>query len=328
MWKEQVLKKLDLLQQRIGNTSILPLNHESLDLFVKIENNNFMGSVKARAAYTIIRNAIESDIVNEDTELIEASSGNFAVSCAAICRMIGAKFIAVIDPLINRSYEKLIEFFAHDVIKVQKKDRNGGFLLTKLEAVQNYCDSNPRGFWLNQYENDNNFNAHYFGTAEEIIREFPTLDYAFIAVATGGTISGISCRLKEYYPNIKIIAIDAEGSVIFGGPPKPRYIPGMGSGIKPPLVHRADINEVVRVAEKDTVAACHELFTQYGLFLGGSSGTVYHGVKTYFEGRTFARKPKVLFLSPDGGHGYVDNIFDREWLAWFHNQEAQIPVAI
>ncbi len=328
MWKEQVLGKMDLLQERIGNTQILPLDHETVDLFVKIENQNFMGSVKARAAYTIIRNAVENDLIQQETCVIEASSGNFAVSCAAICKMIGAKFVAVIDPLINRSYEKLIEFFSHDVIKVRQKDVNQGYLLTKLEAVRDYCEHNPNGYWLYQYENDNNFNAHYFGTAEEIIDKFPVLDYAFIAVATGGTISGISCRLKEYYPNIKIIAVDAEGSVIFGGRPKPRYIPGMGSGIKPPLVHRADINEVIRVAEKDTITACHDLFFNHGLFLGGSSGTVYHGVKTYFHDRVFAGRPKVLFLSPDGGHGYVDNIFDREWVTWFANKEKQVSVAM
>lgn len=328
MWKERVLQKLDCLQKRIGHTQILPLEHEIVDLYVKIENQNFMGSVKARAAFTIIRNAVENDLIQENTQVIEASSGNFAVSCAAICKMIGAKFIAVIDPLINRSYEKLIEFFAHDVIKVHKKDGNQGYLLTKLEMVRTFCEKNPQGYWLNQYENENNFNAHYFGTAEEIIKDFPSLDYAFIAVATGGTISGISCRLKEYYPNIKIIAVDAVGSVIFGGRPRPRYIPGMGSGIKPPLINRADINDVIRVAEADTIAACHELFLNYGLFLGGSSGTVYHGVKAYFQDRIFAHKPKVLFLSPDGGNGYVDNIFDRDWITWFANKEEDIPLAI
>lgn len=327
MWKEQALKKLDLLKERIGNTQIVPLDHELIDLYVKIEKSNFMGSIKARAAYTIIRNAVENDLINQDTCAIEASSGNFAVASAAICKMIGAKFISVIDPLINRSYEKLIRFFSHDVIKVREKDENQGYLLTKLQAVHDYCDTNPCGFWLNQYDNDQNFKAHYSGTAEEIIREFPTLDYAFIAVATGGTISGISCRLKEHYPDIKIIAVDAEGSVIFGGRPKPRYIPGMGSGIEPPLVKRAVINDVIRVAERDTIAACHELFQLHGLFLGGSTGTVYHGVKTYFQDCVLAKRPKVLFLNPDGGHGYVDNIYDREWLQWFDNQHLPLAIA-
>jgi len=319
-WKKRILQKLDLLEQRIGNSPVVPIVHPKIHLLAKIETGNLMGSVKDRAAYRIIRDAIENDLIHEDSEIIEASSGNFAVSCSAISAMLQLKFIAVIDPYINRSYEKLIEFFSHKVIKVDQKDKNQGYLLTKLEKVEQICRGNAKVFWLNQYGNPSNYEAHYYGTAAEICRQVKTLDFVFVAVATGGTIAGISCRLKETFPNVKIIAVDAEGSVIFGGPPKPRFIPGMGSGMVPPLVSQAKIDEFIRVKESDTVRACHELFFEHGLFLGGSTGTVYHGIKRYFEDKTFATPPTVLFLCPDRGHGYIDNVYDHEWLSWFSSK--------
>jgi len=314
MNKQELLSKLDLIAKRIGNTPIVSLEHPSVNLFAKIESTNLMGSIKDRAAYNIIRGAVERDEINIETSVIEASSGNFAVSCSVICAILGLRFVAVIDPGINKVYEKLISHFAHDIIRVTKRDRNKGFLLTKLDAVHQFCELNENTFWTNQYSNPDNFSAHYNGTAVEICHHFDSLDYVFISVATGGTLAGISCRLKETYPRIKVVAVDIEGSVIFGGAPKPRYIPGMGSGIVPPLVNRAKIDEVVTITENETALACRELVLDHALFLGGSTGTCYHAVNKYFAGKQFAERPNVIFLNPDRGHAYVNNVYDDAWL--------------
>src|SRR5439155_5057997 len=150
-------------------------------------------------------------------------------------------------------------------------------------------------------------------TAGEICAEFDSLDYAFIGVSTAGTISGVSRRLKEQYPNIRIIAVDAEGSAIFGATPHKRHIPGIGSSIVPPLLRYAKIDDVVWVPERETVQACRELLMTHGLFVGGSSGSAFAAVKRYAAKMPAYQHPTVLFLCADRGTPYLDTVFDPNW---------------
>src|SRR5213076_2126905 len=157
--------------------------------------------------------------------------------------------------------------------------------------------------------------AHYQLTAGDICAEFDSLDYVFIGVSTGGTITGLSRRLKERYRKVRIIAVDTEGSVIFGDAPRKRHIPGVGSSIVPPLVSEALIDDVVLIPERETVAACRELLVTHGLFAGGSSGTAFAAVKRYAATMTRDRRspPRVLFLCADRGTPYLDTVFDPAW---------------
>src|SRR2546428_3718430 len=98
--------------------------------------------------------------------------------------------------------------------------------------------------------------SHYETTAAETCADFESLDYVFIGVSTAGTIAGVSRRLKEHYPDIRVVAVDTEGSAIFGGAPRKRHIPGIGSSIVPPLLSHARIDDVVWVPERETAAAC------------------------------------------------------------------------
>jgi len=111
--------------------------------------------------------------------------------------------------------------------------------------VKELCATIPNAYWTNQYGNLDAVEAHYELTAAEICADFDSLDYVFIGVSTAGTIAGVSRRLKEHYPNIRVIAVDAEGSAIFGGTPRKRHIPGIGSSIVPQLLSRAKIDDIV-----------------------------------------------------------------------------------
>jgi cysteine synthase A len=170
-------------------------------------------------------------------------------------------------------------------------------------------------YWPNQYENLDAMGAHYHLTGAEVQQALPNLDYAFIGVSSAGTLAGVSRRLKEHNPAIRIIAVDAEGSVIFGQTPKKRSIPGLGSSIAPPLVKEALIDEVVIVNETDTVAACHHLLKRHGLFVGGSTGSVYSAIQRYFANQALRKPPRVLFFCCDRGTAYLHNIFSAELLS-------------
>src|SRR6266513_319281 len=248
--------RLELLRTTLRPTPYLHLAMKGMNLFAKLEYVNPVGSIKDRAAYWILTRAAERGEICEETTVIESSSGNFAAALAAFTHLVGLRFIPVIDPNISSTYESFLRRICPRVVKVEEPDETGGYLKTRLETVKHLCATIPNHYWTNQYGNPDAMEAHYRLTAGEICADFDSLDYVFIAVSTAGTISGVSRRLKERYPNVRIIAVDAEGSLIFGGTPRKRHIPGVGSSIVPPLLSHAKIDDIVLIPERETVHAC------------------------------------------------------------------------
>jgi 2,3-diaminopropionate biosynthesis protein SbnA len=310
-----LVTRLEQLRKTLRPTPHVPLAVEHMNLFAKLEYVNPVGSIKDRPAYWILKRAAERGEICDETTVIESSSGNFASALAAFTRLVGLKFIPVIDPNISGTYESFLRRTCARVVKVTDRDDTGGFLKTRLRMVEHLCATIPNAYWTNQYGNPDAVEAHYQLTARDICAEFASLDYVFIGVSTGGTIAGISRRLKERYPNVRIIAVDTQGSAIFGDTPRKRHIPGVGSSIVPPLLSQARIDDVVLIPERETAAACRELLLTHGLFAGGSSGTVFAGVKRYATRMRGPRRPTVLFVCADRGTPYLDTVFDPAWTA-------------
>ena len=306
--------RMELLRNTLRPTPHVPLAMEGMNLFAKLEYVNPVGSIKDRAAYWILKRAAERGEICDDTTVIESSSGNFAAALAAFTRLVGLRFIPVIDPNISGTYESFLRRLCPTVVKVEDRDDTGGFLKTRLQMVKQLCATIPNAYWTNQYGNLDAAEAHYELTGTEICADFDSLDYVFIGVGTAGTIAGVSRRLKEHYPKIHVIAVDTEGSVIFGGAPRKRHIPGIGSSIVPQMLSHAKIDDVVLIPERETVEACQELLTTHGLFVGGSSGTAFAAIKRYAPRMTGSRHPTVLFLCPDRGTPYLDTVFDAKWV--------------
>jgi N-(2-amino-2-carboxyethyl)-L-glutamate synthase len=306
--------RLELLRNILRPTPHVPLAMKGMDLFAKLEYVNPVGSIKDRSAYWILLRAAERGEICEDTTVIESSSGNFAAALATFTHLVGLQFIPVIDPNISSTYESFLRRICRTVVKIEERDNTGGFLKTRLQKVKELCASVPNAYWTNQYGNPDAIEAHYELTATEICADFDSLDYVFIGVSTAGTIAGVSRRLKERYPGVRVIAVDSEGSAIFGGPPRKRHIPGIGSSIVPALLAYARIDDVVLISERETVQGCRELLDTHGLFVGGSSGTAFAAIKRCAGGMTASGHPTVLFLCPDRGTPYLDTVFDSEWV--------------
>jgi 2,3-diaminopropionate biosynthesis protein SbnA len=305
--------RLELLRHTLRPTPHVPLAMEGMNLFAKLEYVNPVGSIKDRAAYWILKRAAERGEIGDETTVIESSSGNFAAALAAFTHLVGLRFIPVIDPNISGAYESFLRRMCPTVVKVEDRDDTGGFLKTRLQMVKHLCATTPNAYWTNQYGNLDAMEAHYELTAGEICADFESLDLAFIGVSTAGTIAGVSRRLKERYPKIRIVAVDTEGSVIFGGAPRKRHIPGIGSSIVPELLSHAKVDDVVLISERETVEACRELLTTHGLFVGGSSGTAFAAIKRHASRMAGTRCPTVLFLCADRGTPYLDTVFDATW---------------
>ena len=322
----------------VGNTPVVELRHGGggdrgeVQLFAKLEGYNPTGSIKDRPAAYIIRKLLLDGEIDRDVTIIESSSGNFGVALAAVCRTEGLRFICVVDPLILPNNRFLIEQYGAEVSEVTTRDDTGGYLKARIARVKELEQRIPRARWINQYANPGNASAHYYGTGMEIYHAFSDvgLDYVLVPVSSGGTITGISQLLKSLFPRITVIAVDTVGSVIFGGPPNPRYIPGMGSSIKPELLRTAMIDHVVMVSERDIVSSCNELLRRHGLFVGGSSGAAYRGAQQYFQDPAHLRsaqapsyprwrngqrsRPRALLIFPDRGDRYQSTIYDQRWV--------------
>jgi cysteine synthase A len=175
--------------------------------------------------------------------------------------MLKVKFIPVVDPNINRSYENYLRLIAHKMVKVDEVDITGGYLLTRVAKVKELCLDIEGSFNADQYSDPNNYRG-YFHLGSEILSSVEELDYIFVAVSSGGAITGISTFVKERAPRVRIIGVDVQGSVIFGQPPEPRYISGIGSSQVPPILKEALTDDVIHLSQPDIISGCRQLLEE------------------------------------------------------------------
>src|SRR5438552_7447252 len=160
-----LVERLAQLGKILRPTPHVPLAVEGLQLFAKLEYVNPVGSIKDRPAFWILKRAAERGEICAETTVIESSSGNFASALAAFTRLVGLRFIPVIDPNISATYESFLRRTCDRVVKVEERDDTGGFLKTRLQMVQQLCASTPHAYWPNQYANPDAVDAHYHLTA-------------------------------------------------------------------------------------------------------------------------------------------------------------------
>ncbi len=308
---------------KVGKTPLVEIKSkglENINLFAKLESYNPTGSIKDRAASYLIEKLIKEKIIDKETTLIESSSGNFGLSLSAYAKKYGLKFYCVIDLKASPFSETLIRKLEAVIVKVAEADKNGNYLINRIKKVKELKKTMPNSYWVNQYENEYNAEAYYSTLGDELCNDLNKIDYVFMAVSSGGTITGVSQKIKERFPDAKIIAVDIEGSVIFGGSPKKRHIYGMGSSIVPKIIKKAEIDDVVVMDEISSVKMCHELLEQHSIFAGGSSGTVFAAVKKYFSEKHHNKKPNVIMVFPDSGNRYMNTIYNQEWYDNFINK--------
>lgn len=280
--------------------------------FVKLEGLNIAGSIKLTTALGLIESLEEAGKMTPQTKLIESSSGNLGLALSIICKERGYPFICVSDPNILPENEHAIQVYGAKLVKVTDRDANGGFLATRIKYIQELIAEDPHHIWLNQYANPQNPRAHYDRTAKDILQEFPQLDYLFVGAGTTGTLMGCAAFFREHSPRTKIIAVDAVGSVTFGFAAQKRYIPGLGTSRKPEIADAKLVDEIILIEEMDTIKMCRFALEKYGLFLGGSSGTVLQGVQAYKN--KIPAGSTIVTISPDFGHKYMDMIYNDAWV--------------
>jgi cysteine synthase A len=305
----------------IGNTPLVQLSQFFADtqfrLFAKLESFNPGGSAKDRAAFNIVKMALESGDLQPGATVIESSSGNMGIGLAQVCAYFGLQLICVVDPKATLQNLRILEAYGAQIEFVKEPDPvTGEFLQARLDRVQALLGSIENSFWPNQYANQDNPLAHYQTTMPEIVTALDgQVDYLFCAVSTCGTVRGCAEYIRDRHLKTRVFAVDAAGSVIFGGERGKRLIPGHGAGIQPPL-SQGDltdlVDECVYVTDLDCVVGCRRLVRREAILAGGSSGGVLMAVEK--SRHKILPEATCVAILPDHGERYLDTIYSDAWV--------------
>lgn len=294
-------------------------------LFLKCEGFNFGGSVKMRAAAAMVAAAERDGRLDEDSVLIESSSGNLGVALSAIAASRGLRFVCVTDIRCNPMSAAAMRAYGTEVVVIDEPDPVGGYLKARLDWLHRRRAEDARYVWLDQYSNEASWIAHYQGTAPSILRNFPDLDVLFVGVGTGGTAVGCARYLSDAGSDARVVAVDPEGSVSFGHPAGQRLIPGVGAGVKPALIDEQPFDDVVQVAEIDTIRMCRTL-AAHGMLFGGSTGTGVSGAVSWLERHDPRGELQSVCISADLGERYLDTVYDDAWVGEHFGPDALRPL--
>lgn len=312
----------------VGRTPLVILGRQfpppGPTVLAKLELMNPSGSMKDRSAAYIVERGLADGSITAESQLIESSSGNFGIALATAARVHDLDFTCVVDPKTTPANLRILRQLGAQVELVTEPDDHGCYLDARLARVAELCRELPDSIWINQYANERSWQAHYHGTAGEILADLDRpLDCLVAPVSTTATLLGLARRLRGPFPRLRVIAVDAAGSVIFGGPPGPRHVPGLGAGRRPELLAPGEIDEVVYVSDREAVAGCRALAASEGILAGGSSGAVVAAIE-----RLRPRLPghwQVLTVLPDRGDRYLDQVYDDAWVARLPDFETVLP---
>jgi 2,3-diaminopropionate biosynthesis protein SbnA len=303
--------------ERLGNTPMesiyLVLGGVPHQIHLKLESENPTGSVKDRTGYGLIQALEDQGHLRSGSVVIESTSGNLGVALSFLCKLKGYRFIAVIDPKTTQENIAKMQALVAQIDMVQQPDENGGYLLSRLRRVRELCERFNTYVWTDQYANPANPRIHYLTTGPEIYRQMHgKVDALFIAVSTGGTLAGISRFFREVSPSTAIIGVDAYGSVIFGTPPAPRKLTGIGSSRPSSFITRDLYDVYIPVKDEDAFTFCRTLWDTTGIKVGGSSGAVLAACASYLYDHP--ELTNVVCVVADSGDNYTNSIFDDEWV--------------
>ncbi len=302
----------------IGNTPIVRLNRifgsQDVRVYAKLELLNPGGSVKDRPAKFIIEQGVRDGSIPKSAHLIESTSGNLGVALAMMSRVHNLQLTCVVDPNISKTNLEIMKLYGAHIEMVSEKDACGGYLETRIARVKSLLLEKENSVWINQYANVRNWQSHYHGEGEELLKQLPERpDYLVMGVSTSGTILGIARRLREAYPDLKVIGVDALGSMLFGNKPGKRFLPGIGASRVPELLAREEIDDVIYASDLESCESCLELVKEEGIFAGGSSGSVVAAIKKLIP--HIPKSSCIATLFPDRGDRYMDLVYNAEWRA-------------
>ena len=301
----------------IGNTPVVKINKiaKNLDcnVFAKCEFFNPGGSVKDRIGWNMVKKAELSGRIKPGDTLIEPTSGNTGQGIALAAAVKGYKCIITMPEKMSKEKQIALEALGAEIIRTptEAKSSDPESHISVAKKLNNEIENSHI---LDQYSNPSNPEAHYYGTAEEIIKDFNNnLDMVVISVGTGGTITGIAKRLKEEMPAIKIVGADPEGSILGGGEKVSSYlVEGIGYDFIPDVLDNSLIDEYIKTKDEESFIMARRLIKEEGLLCGGSCGATM--VAALKAASKLKNGQNCLVILADGIRNYMTKFPNDSWM--------------
>lgn len=292
----------------VGNTPLVRVNNLikkddlKADVLAKLEYFNPAGSVKDRIAKEMILDALEKGLINENTTLIEPTSGNTGIGLSAVATALNLKIIITMPETMSVERRNLMKAYGAELVLTPGSEGMKGAIAKAKELASQIENS----FIPGQFENPANPTAHYKTTGPEIYEQTEGKVDIFVAgVGTGGTISGIGKYLKEKNPEVKVVAVEpASSPVLSTGKGGAHKIQGIGAGFVPETLDTKIYDEIITVENEDAFATGKEMAKTEGILVGISSGAALYAAKELAKREENAGKTIVVLL-PDGGDRYL-----------------------
>lgn len=295
---------MESLALLIGNTPLIKADHLikkyqlSAKLYLKVEKYNLSGSVKDRIVYYILKKLIEQKRINQETTIIEATSGNTGISIACLCCYLKLSCIIVMPETASIERTKYLKSYRARIIYSPASE---GMLGAK-KVVNEYLKTHHNVYSINQFANELGVLAHYETTGKEIYQQVENVDIFISGIGTGTTFSGCSKYLKEQNPNTLCVGVLPKGANILNGEKSSHQIEGIGPNFVPSTLDQSLIDEIYEVSAQDALFYTKELLEE-GLFCGISSGAALKAGIDYAK-RLENQNKTIVVILPDGGERY------------------------
>lgn len=292
----------------MGNTPIIRLRNlpdpDSAEILVKFEGLNVGGSIKTRTAYNMLRDAEERGLLNEDTIIVEPTSGNQGIGLALVGAVKGYQVKIIMPDSVSEERRKLVEHYGAEVILVHDAGNIGACIEECLELALKMKAENPKVFVPQQFENPANPEIQRNVTAQEILEQVGGPVHGFCSgIGTGGTITGIGEALKKENPDMEIWAVEPEHAAILSGGSIGTHIQmGIGDGLIPEILNTEIYNDICIIKDEEAIRIAKELASKEGIMCGISSGTnVAAAIKM---AKKLGRGKTVVTILPDTAERY------------------------
>lgn len=285
----------------IGNTPVVQLPGENI--FIKMEKFNPGGSIKDRTALGMILDAENKGLLKKNSIIVEPTSGNTGIGLALIGRLKGYKVIITMPESMSLERRTIISSYGATLILTEAQRGMAG----AIERANEIVKEDKKNFMPDQFNNPANPMIHYETTGQEIIHQLNDLDIFTAAVGTGGTLTGVSKRLKEYNNNIVVAGVEpAKSAVLSGHNPSPHKIQGIGAGFIPNTYSGENVDEILTVTEEEAIDTAVEVSAKTGILVGISTGANVAAARKLKE--KYGSNKKILTISPDGGEKYMSMV--------------------
>ena len=284
----------------IGNTPMISLDKIGYkNVYVKLEKYNPAGSIKDRIALSMVEGAERKGILNKESVLVEATSGNTGIALAMVGKLKGYKVIIIMPETMSMERRQLVKAFGAELILTEgSKGMNGS-----IEKLNDLLKENKNYVNLGQFENEDNPRIHYEATGPEIYKELPDVDVVIAGIGSGGTISGIGKFLKEKNENVKVIGIEPKSSPLITQKKAGAHkIQGIGANFIPKNYDENIVDKVITVSDEDAFEILRLMANKLGILVGISSGANIFG--SIEISKKYPDK-KIATVAPDGVDKYM-----------------------